>query len=158
MGSLLQVLCPCYSAMSSLGSQLTSWTLRSTCSWCPSWTAKQRAKTHQEQVWFPLEGEWGGRDPHWSEGRLCLVPKVLGPFLRSVCPSHGSTGRAGLGLNREVLLAFQPRMLGDREKGKALSWQAGPLILLTSTFQDPVPALSSPCSLGTGATPVSSPW
>lgn len=47
---------------------------------------------------------WGGRDPRWSEERLQLVPKVFVPFLRSVFPSCGSTGRTGLGLNRAVQL------------------------------------------------------
>lgn len=108
-------------------------------------------KTHQGQVRFLLEGIWSkgcqfflvwretqdalvwdGRDPHWSEGRLWLVPKVRGAFLRSVCPSYGSIGKTGL--NGAVLLVSQPRKLGDQQKGKALSWQAGALILPTSTF------------------------
>lgn len=101
MASLLQVLCPCYSATSSLGCPPTSWTPRSTCSWCPSWTAKRRVKTCQEQV---FKGIWavggqvlprsGGRlGPTLVRGRLWPVAQVLRPFLRS-----WGAGRPGLGL------------------------------------------------------------
>lgn len=53
-------------------------------------------------------------------GDSWLVLEVLGPFLRSVFPRCWSTGRAGPGLDVEVLLVFQPRILGAWEKGKAL--------------------------------------
>lgn len=71
MGSLPQVLCPCYSATSSLGSRPTSWTLRSTCSWCPSWTARRRVRPPNERVWLPIQGIWfiGSQELPWSGGR-----------------------------------------------------------------------------------------
>lgn len=154
MASLLQVLCPCYSATSSLGCPLTSWTPRSTCSWCPSWTAKRRVKTRQEQV---FKGIWvvgeqvlpqsgGGLGPTFVRGRLWPVAQVLRPFLRSTFQSWGA-GRPELGLNLGA--AGSPGCCFTRR----MSPYPPP-----STFQDPVPAHSSPCSPGTAATPVSSPW
>lgn len=63
--SAFQGHCPCYSATSSQGCRPTSWMLRSTCSWCPSWTVTLRTRTHLEQVELPM-----GRQPALGLGEF----------------------------------------------------------------------------------------
>lgn len=82
----------------------------------------------------PPQGDWSflgleGTDPPWSEERLWSVPKVLGPFLKSMFPACGNTGRAGPGLTSGC-----PGGSGHWLTGrKVLSWQTISLNLPTST-------------------------
>ncbi|MEJ1286269.1 hypothetical protein NN561_017275 [Cricetulus griseus] len=79
--SVSQGRCPCCSATSSRGCRPTFWTLRSTCSWCPSWTVTLRVRPHLEQVQLPsTSGPRGDSRPWCWEKALARLPLMLGPF------------------------------------------------------------------------------